>query len=65
MNADRVPVYNFHDTSGMLCGCGTQTELDHWSAQGVMDGYTVGKVIAYESPETDRRRKAAWALEAA
>lgn len=58
----QVPVYEFLTASGTLVGCGTQVELDYWSANdGPMAGFRVGKIISYEPASEDERRKAAWA----
>lgn len=64
----RTAVYEWHDAkTGMLIGCGSQFELNHWTAEGVYSPgtVTIGKIIGWESPEADTRRAAMWAKEAA
>lgn len=59
------PIFNFHDADNRIIGCGTQAELDHWTAEGVMAGVRTGRQIGAEPASEDERRKAAWAREAA
>ena len=56
-----VEVFEFLDANGNVIGCGTRVEFDHWTAEGTFDGYSIGKRIAWEKPQLDERRKAAWA----
>lgn len=61
-----IEVYEFVRADGAVFGCGTSLELSYWQSEGVMDATDkLGKVIGYEPPSKDERRKAAWMLEAA
>jgi hypothetical protein len=50
---------------GQSVGLGTKVELDHWTAEGVMENVTLGEVLCYEDPSEDEKRKIAWAKQAA
>lgn len=58
-----IAVYDWLDETGAIIGCGTQYEFDHWQAVGTLDGCSVGKRIAWESPSMDAKRAAAWKAE--
>jgi len=56
-----VPVYEWLLSNGVGFGCGTRVEFDYWTAQGVNpEGSRCGRIIGYENPSADERRKAQW-----
>lgn len=65
MQTATVPVYEFQLADGTVMGCGTQAELDYWTAEGVMEGYQLGRVLGHEPASMDDKRRAAWTKEAA
>ena len=54
-----VPVYDWQQ-DGQSIGCGTRAELNHWTAEGVMSGVTLGAILTHEPASEDARRAAAW-----
>jgi len=58
---DMTPVHDFLDASGVAVGCGTKLELDYWTAEGVLVGVSLGRIITHEPAAMDEKRKAAWA----
>ena len=41
-----IPVYKFIDADGETVGCGTEAELAHWTAEGVLTGVRLGERVA-------------------
>lgn len=60
----QIPVYEFLIDGNVVVGCGTQLEYDYWTAEGVFDGYALGKVLSYEPASEDDARKLAWGVAA-
>lgn len=61
MPVPTVPVYEFQLADGTPMGCGTQAELDYWTAEGVFVDYVRGGILGYEPASMDDKRRAAWA----
>lgn len=62
MQTATVPVYEFQLADGTPVGCGTQVELDYWTAEGVMDGYQLGPVLGHEPASEDDKRRKLWGV---
>jgi hypothetical protein len=59
-----VAVFDWVLTDGTVVGLGTETEFNHWAAEGVLIDARLGRVIGQEPASLDAQRRAIWAAEA-
>lgn len=60
-----IAVYEWTLADGTPTGLGTELEFNHWSSEGVLpEGSKLGRVLGYEAPGMDERRKKQWGIAA-